>query len=151
IIAYNMVGQTQVVMRQDLQGDISEGRSDGKGMLAGRDRAVVAPHRRQKSAHIGGSSPHARLVVKGLGEGCSLAEVVDLPDVSEVRERISQAEPEVDGLLLRGTALRKMREGCQGLLAARHGLSQGRTCERLGTSLPTVSHGLVPDLAPQGM
>ena len=62
-----------------------------------------------------------------------------------------QVESEVDGLLLRGTALREMREGCQGLLEARHNLSQGRTRERLGTGLPTVRHGLVPDLASEGM
>ena len=62
-----------------------------------------------------------------------------------------QVEPEVDGLLLRGAALREMREGCQGLLEARHDLAQGRTRQRLGPGLPTVRHGLVPDLAPQGM
>jgi hypothetical protein len=44
-----------------------------------------------------------------------------------------------------------MREGCQSLLAARPGLVQGRTRQRLDTGLLTVRHGLVPDLAPEGM
>ena len=42
-------------------------------------------------------------------------------------------------------------EGCQCLLEARHGLSKGRTRYRLGPGLPTVRHGLVPDLTPEGM
>src|SRR5262245_66689550 len=62
-----------------------------------------------------------------------------------------QVEPEVDGMLLRGAARREMLEGCQGLLAVHHGISQGRTRQRFGASLPTVRHGLVPDLAPEGM
>src|SRR5262249_21994889 len=32
-----------------------------------------------------------------------------------------------------------------------YSLSESRTRERLDTGLPTVRHGLVPDLAPQGM
>ena len=121
-------------------------------MLAGLDRAVMVPHLPEISAHIGGNPPQSRLVVEGLGEGCSLAQVVEhLPDFSECPERTPQVEPEVDGLLLRGAALREMLEGCQCLLEARHGLSKGRTRERLGTGLPTVRHGLVPDLAPEGM
>ena len=43
LIAQDMVGRTQVVMRHDLQGDISEGLSDGEGVLAGRDRAIMSP------------------------------------------------------------------------------------------------------------
>jgi hypothetical protein len=44
-----------------------------------------------------------------------------------------------------------MFEGFQGLLEACHNLSQRRTRIRLGTGLPTVRHGLVPDLTPEGM
>src|SRR5215475_14211588 len=62
-----------------------------------------------------------------------------------------QVESEVDGLLLRGAALREMPEGCQGLLEVHYSLSESRTRECLDTGLPTVRHGLVPDLAPQGM
>jgi len=125
---------------------------DGEGVLARRDRAVVVPHRREMSAHIGGGPPQPRPVVEGLSEGCRLAEVVEhLPVISVVRERSPQVEPEVDGLLLRGAALREMRQGCEGLLEARRGLSQGRTRECPGPGLPTVRHGLVPDLASEGM
>ena len=152
MVAQSMVGHTQVMIRHHLQGEISERLSHGEGMLAGRDRAVMVPHCREMPAHIGGGPPQPRLVVEGLGEGCRLTEGVEhLPDVSEYQERRPQVESEVDGLLLRGTALREMREGCQGLLDARHNLSQGRTRERLGTGLPTVRHGLVPDLASEGM
>ena len=44
MVAQSMVGHTQVVMRHDLQGDIAEGRSDGEGVLARLDRAVMVPH-----------------------------------------------------------------------------------------------------------
>src|SRR5215831_19715579 len=108
-----MVNHTQVVLRYDLQGEIAEGLSDGEGLLAGRDCAVVVSHVREMSAHIGGGPPQPRLVIERLGEGCSLAEVVEHPsEVFEVRERSPQVEPEVDGLLLRGAALREMRQGC---------------------------------------
>ena len=111
----------------------------------------MVPHFPQISAHIGGDSPQPRLVVEGLGKGFSLAEVVEhLPEFSEVKSAVRRSN-RGHGLLLRGAALREMRKGCQGLLAARHNLSQGRTRERLGTSLPIVRHGLVPDLAPEGM
>ena len=84
MVAQSMVGHPQVVMRHDLQGEISEGLSDGEGVLAGLDRAVMVPHLPKISAHIGGDPPQPRLVVEGLGEGCSLAEVVEhLPDFSE--------------------------------------------------------------------
>src|SRR5262249_4103237 len=114
--------------------------------------SVMVSHVIEISAHIGGDPPQPRLVVKGLGESFSLAQVVEhLPEFSESPERMPQGEAEVDSLLLRGAALREMFEGCQGLLAARHAPSQGRTLERLGTGLPTVRHGLVPDLTPEGM
>src|SRR5262245_11218028 len=131
MVAQSMVGHTQEVMRQDLQSEISEGLSDGEGLLAGSDRAVVVPYLSKIAAHIGRDPSQPWLVVKGLGEGGSLAEVVEhLPEFPECYERSPQVEPEVDGLLLRGAALREMREGCQGLFAARHGLSQGRTRQR---------------------
>jgi hypothetical protein len=152
MVAQSMVGYTQVVIRQDLQGKISEDLSDGEGVPARLNRAVMVPHLPEISAHIGGEPPQSQLVVENLREGCSLAEVVEhLPDFPESPECRPQVEPEVDGLLLRGTALREMREGCQGLLEARHDLSQGRARIRLGTGLPTVRHRLVPDLAPEGM
>src|SRR5262245_51668065 len=100
-----MAGHTQVVLRQELQGDISEGLSYGEGVLAGGDRAVIVPHPRERAAQIGGGPPQPRLVVENLGEGFRLLEVAEhLAEVSEVRERISQAEPEVDSLLLGGAA-----------------------------------------------
>jgi hypothetical protein len=66
-----------MVMRRDLQGKISEGRSHGEGVLAGRDRSVMVPHFPEISAHIGRDPPQSRLVVESLGEGCSLAEGVE--------------------------------------------------------------------------
>src|SRR5262245_45431265 len=77
MVAQSMVGQTQVMMRHDLQGDISEGRSHGEGVLAGLDRAVVVPHLPEISAHIGGDLPQSWLVVEDFSEGCRLAEVVE--------------------------------------------------------------------------
>src|SRR5262245_54298279 len=62
-----------------------------------------------------------------------------------------QVESEVYGLLLCGAALREVPEGCQSLLEVHYSLSESRTRERLDPGLPTVRHGLVPDLAPQGM
>ena len=68
-----MVGHTQVVLRQDLQGEISEGLSDREGLLTGLNRAVLVPHLPKIPAHIGGNPPQSRLVIEGLGEGFSLA------------------------------------------------------------------------------
>jgi hypothetical protein len=139
-------------MRPDPQGEIAEGLSDGEGLLAIRDRAVIVPHLPTISAHIGRDPPQPRLVIEGRGEGGSLAQVVEcLPEFSECHERIPEVEPEIDGLLLRGAILWEMPEGCQGLLEAHHDLSEGRMRKRLGTSLPTVHQGLVPDLTPEGM
>src|SRR5882724_13378209 len=101
MVAQRMVGHPQEVMRHDLQGDISEGLSDSEGVLARLDRAVMVPHLPQISAHKGGDPPQPRLVAEALGEGGSLAEVVEhLPEFAECPERIPQVEPEVDGLLL---------------------------------------------------
>src|SRR5262249_52071661 len=123
MVAQKMIGPTQGMMHHGLQGDISEGLSHGEGVLAGRDRSIMVPHIIEISAHIGRDSPQPRLVVDGLGESFSLAQVVEhLPEFSESPERIPQVEPEVDSLLLRGAALWEMFEGCQSLLAARHDL-----------------------------
>src|SRR5262249_30567912 len=109
-------------------------------------------HLPEVSAHIGGDLPQPWLVVEGLREGCRLAEVIEhLPDLAKWPERIAQVYPKVDGLLLHGTALWAMREGCEGLVAARYDLSEGRTRQRPGTCLRIVRHRLVPHLAPQGM
>ena len=68
-----MVGQTQVLMRCDLQGKISEGLSHGEGVLAGLNRVVMVSYLPEISAHIGRNSPQPRLVVESRGEGCRLA------------------------------------------------------------------------------
>src|SRR5262249_51657199 len=84
LVAQSMVGYTQVVIRQDLQGKISEDLSDGEGVPARLNRAVMVPDLPKISAHIGGDPPQSRLVVENLREGCSLAEVVEhLPDFPE--------------------------------------------------------------------
>src|SRR5262245_34979854 len=112
MVAQSMVGHTQEVLCQDLQSEISEGLSDGEGVLAGPDRAFVVPYLPEISAHIGRDPPQQWLVVEGSGEGCSLAEGVEhLPEFPECHECIPQVEPEVDGLLQRDAAFREMREG----------------------------------------
>src|SRR6266446_9809451 len=142
MVAHNMIGHPEEVTRGDLQGAIAEGLSHGEGVLARRDRTIMVPHLPQISAHMSGGPPQPRLVVEGLGEGGRLAEVVEhLPEFAEFRERTPQVEPEVDGLLLRGTALREMPEGGKGLLGPPHDLAEGRTRQRLGPGLPTVCHG----------
>jgi hypothetical protein len=42
--AQHMIGHPEGLVRHDLQGEISEGRSDGEGGLAGVDRTVMVPH-----------------------------------------------------------------------------------------------------------
>jgi hypothetical protein len=72
------------VLRHDLQGEIAEALSHGKGVLAGRDGAIVVPHPHAIAAHIGRDPSQPRLVVEGLGKGASLAEGVErLPEFSE--------------------------------------------------------------------
>jgi hypothetical protein len=93
MVARRMVGHPQEVRRHDLQGDISEGRSDREGVLARLDRAVMGPHLPPISVQKGGDPPQPRPV----------AEVVEhLPAFAKCPERMPQVEPEVDGLLLRG-------------------------------------------------
>src|SRR5262249_40631539 len=69
----------------------------------------------------------------------------------EGKERLTQVEPEIDRLLQRLAALWKMLESLQRLLEVCHCLPVSRVLGRLGASLPTVSHGLVPHLPPPGM
>src|SRR5262249_22351856 len=93
-----------------------------------------------------------RLVGEGGSEGGSLAAMLErLPDVTELPEHIPEIDAEVDGLLLRGAALREMREGGQGLLDARYSLVWGGPRHSLGPSLPPVRDGLVPHLTLEGM
>jgi hypothetical protein len=44
MIPSRMVGHPQEVLRHDLQGEIAEGLSNGKSMLAGLHRAIVIPY-----------------------------------------------------------------------------------------------------------
>ena len=103
MVAQNMVGHTQVVMRHDLQGEISERLSDGEGRPDSTAPSWspfpynIGTYRRRPAPAAAGR--------RGLGEGGSLAEVVEhRPEFPECHERIPQVEPEVDGLLLRGAA-----------------------------------------------
>jgi hypothetical protein len=73
------------------------------------------------------------------------------PKIVEAAERSAQSEPQIDGLLACVARLRQVLEGCQGLLEIAHGLAMGRRCHGLLPRLPRVRHGLVPDLAPQGV
>jgi hypothetical protein len=75
----------------------------------------------------------------------------DSHEISEQPERIAQVESDINGLSERIAALRELPEGTQSLLKARHRLTIGRAPKRLGTSLALVSHGFLPDLAPQCM
>src|SRR2546422_11102166 len=67
------------------------------------------------------------------------------------QERRAQGEPEVDGLLARGTLLRQPREGTEGLLEVPRGLVVSQPTQGLVPCLSAVCHGLVPHLASQGM
>src|SRR5215510_14954869 len=52
------------------------------------------------------------------------------------QERRAQGEPEVDGLLARGTLLRQTREGTECLLEVPHGLVVGQSTQGLVPCLP---------------
>ena len=64
---------------------------------------------------------------------------------------MTQAQADIDGLLVARATLGEMREGHQRLLEVRHGLAIGRPRHGLLPRLPAVGQGLVPHLPPQGM
>ena len=68
-----------------------------------------------------------------------------------LREGMTQAKADIDGLLVALATLGEMLQGHQRLLEARHRLPTGRACQRLVARLAAVGDGLVPHLAPQGV
>ena len=109
-------------------------------------------HDEEMCAHVGGDLPQPRLIVEGLGEAFSLAQgVEDAPKFSEWCEGIAQVEVQIDGLLTRLMPLWQVLQRSQGLLKAEHRLAVGRACYRLGTGLPEIGHGFVPDFTTQGV
>ena len=91
-------------------------------------------------------------VVEGFRESLGLTQRrQDTPRVARREERQAQGEPEIDGLLARGTRLRQMQKGAERLLEEPHGLAVGRPRQSLLPRLPAVRQGLVPHLPPQGM
>jgi hypothetical protein len=152
IVAEGAVGHAQRHIRIGLEGDISEGRGDSEGALAGLDGSVMVAHHPEIVNHMVVDPAQPPLIVKSLGEAFGGAEVVEhRPEFSKRNERKLQIESEIEGLREGVATLRKVLQGAERLLQVGHRLPVGSTRGCLGAGLPEVGHGFAPDLALQGV
>ena len=73
------------------------------------------------------------------------------PILSQLAQRDSQSEAELDGQPLGVAVLGQVREGLEGLFEGGHRLAERGAIPGPGAGLLAVGHGLVPHLASQGV
>src|SRR5215831_8349889 len=88
------------------------------------------------------------MVVEGRSKRLGLAQQCqDTLRAARRMECRAQGKPEIDGLLVRVTGLRQMRESTECLLEISYSFVIGRPFQGPLPRLPAVVEGLVPDLA----
>ena len=73
------------------------------------------------------------------------------PILSQLAQRASQREAEIDGQHPGVAVLGQVREGLESLLEGGHRLAERSAVPGPSASLLIVGHGLVPHFAPQGV
>ena len=135
-----------------LQGAIAERGRELEGLLARRHGAVVVS---RDPAHLGHPGQHPSQpgpIVEPPGQGLGLAQQGEAPPIlSQIAQRASQREAELDGQSPGLAVFGQVREGLEGLLEGGHRLAERGAVVGPGAGLLAVGHGLVPHLAPQGM
>jgi hypothetical protein len=152
IVALELVGHAQGLVRQRLQDDIPAGRGEREGTLGGGDGLVIRTHIAEMDGQKTRDLSQPTRVVEGRGEGFGLAQNrQNTPRVARRKECRTQGEPEINGLLTCGALLWQVGKDAERLLVVPCRLAVGRPCQGLLPRLPKVCQGLSPHLAPQGM
>jgi hypothetical protein len=139
IVALDMVGSTELLVRQRLQDNIPTNHGEHEGTLGGGDGLVIRAHEAERGRHMDRDLSQPTRVIEGCSKGLGLPQSrQDTPRVTRRKECRMQGKPEVAGLLTRGALLRQMREGTQRLLDVPHGLAVGRLRQSLVPCLPAV-------------
>src|SRR5207244_9364326 len=79
IVAERVAGYPEVEMGGNLEGEISYGRADGTGTLAGRNGAVILARHTEVLRHIEGNPPQPVLIVQDLSKCFGSMEVIEDP------------------------------------------------------------------------
>jgi hypothetical protein len=143
IVALGLIGLAEVLVCP--QDHIPASRIERA--LGGGDGLVIRAHLVAMVGQKEQDPSQPARVVERLGEGLGLAQSrQDTPHIARRRERRARVEPQIDGLLARGTRLWQMRQGAERLLEIRYGLAVCRPRQGLLPGLPAVVEGVVPHL-----
>ena len=152
VFAPIMVHLLEMARGDDTKPQIPEAPGDLQGAGAGRERLVQLVERRMDRRHQSVDLATPTIVLQPLGEGLSLAELLEHRSAfTELAQHPPQLEPNLEGLLERGLALRQRRYNSQSLLETSPGVRQRRSRGRLSSSLPEIVHCLLPLLAPHSV
>ena len=151
-VADGMVCLPQAIECLHLQGAVAERGREREGLLARRHGAVEVSRQPEYMGHPGQHPSQPGPVVERPGQGLGLAQQGATPPMlSQLAQRASQREAEIDGQPPGVAVLGQVREGLEGLLEGGHRLAERGAVVGPGAGLLAVGHGLVPHLAPQGM
>jgi len=152
IVALDVVGGTEIEVRQCVQDAITVSGGEREGVLGRRDALGIRANKGETGGLKEQDPPQPMPIVEGRGEGFGLTQRrQDTLPVGRWHERREQGKVQIDGLLACVTRLRQMRQGTERLLDISHSLTIGRPCYSLLPRLSAVHQGLVPHLAPQSM
>jgi hypothetical protein len=121
-------------------------------LLAHRYGAVEVARDHEYLGHAGQHLSQPGPIVECPRQGLGLAQQGEaLPMLSQLGQRVSQREAELDGQPPGVAGLVQVREGLEGLLEGGRRLAERGAVVGPGAGLLAVGHGLVPHLPPQGM
>jgi hypothetical protein len=152
IVAGGEADCAEVVIRPNLEREISERLSDGLGVLGGRTRFSCVASAPEIVTLVERYPPESQLIPERLSEALGFAQMRGEPlEIAKREERGSKVEAQIDGLLERLAGLGQMLEGHQRLLEVSDRFSIRRSRERPSSGLTEVGRGLLPRLAPEGV
>ena len=135
-----------------LQGAIAERDREIEGLPARRHSAVEVSRYPEYQGHTGEHPSQPGPIVERPGQGLGLAQQGEVPPIlSQLGQRASQSEAEINGQHPGVAVLGQVREGLEGLLEGGHRLAERGAVVGPGAGLLAVGHRLVPHLAAQGM
>ena len=151
-VADRIVYRPQVRGCLHLQGMVAERDREIEGLLARCYGVVVVARYRECIGPLGQHPSQPGPVVEHAGQGLGLAQKGAAPPMlSQLGQRASQREAEIDGQPPGVAVLGQVREGLEGLLEVDSRLAERGAIPGPGADLLAVGHGLTPHLRTHGM
>src|SRR5215472_4161156 len=152
VVATVVMGLGQIACTKDAQLQVSAAPGDLQGTDSSHERVVELAEIVQNSRDESRDTTPAGLVAKPFRERLGLAQAQErLPGFAKFSQLGPQLEPDLEGLLQRGLALRQRLEDGQRLLKAGPCVLGRRSHSRFATCLAKISHRLFMLLAAKGV